>query len=266
MTSHQNPHLDAMIKAARASGTKLLERFHNRAQLLVEFKNPGDLVSLADRESEETIIAVLRQAFPDYGVLGEEGSDTPANDEGYRWIIDPLDATGNFLFGIPFWCVTIALEQHGSVIAGVTYDPVHDELFSAAAGEGTCVNGQPVHTSTRTHLSQAAAGLDIGSPPHPLMAIYSHAFTKSLESCATAFNKRCCALTMAYVASGRIDILAHFGNAKPWDLAAGWLLVTEAGGTVSDIHQKELHLQAGSVLCAANQSLYNQFVPFLKAA
>lgn len=266
MSSHQNPHLDAMIKAARTSGAKLLERFNNRNTLLVEFKNPGDLVSLADRESEETIIAILQQFFPDYGILGEEGTDKPANNDGYRWIIDPLDATGNFLFGIPFWCVTIALEQHGTVIAGVTYDPIHNDMFYATAGGGAFVNDAPIHTSERTQLSQAAAGLDIGSPPHPLMSIYSNAFTKSLESCATAFNKRCCALTLAYVASGRIDILAHFGHAKPWDMAAGWLLVREAGGTVSDIHQKELHLQSGSVLCAANKSLYDQFVPFLKAA
>lgn len=251
------------MHAARTSGAALLERFRNRDALLVEFKNPGDLVSLADRESEDTIMTLLSQTYPDYGILGEEGTDKPANANGYRWIIDPLDATGNFLFGIPFWCVTIALEKNGLVLAGVTYDPVHDEMFTAVHGQGAQLNGKPIRTSTRTTLRTAAAALDIGSPPHPLMDLYSRTFTHCMESCATAFNKRCCALSMAYVAAGRMDLFVHFGSAKPWDMAAGWLLVREAGGMVTDIHQTELHLQSGHVFSAANPDLYEQFRPFL---
>jgi myo-inositol-1(or 4)-monophosphatase len=263
--TRQDPHLDAMIQAACTAGAKLLTRFHNRDSLLIEYKNPGDLVSLADRESEEMITAILNDAYPHYGVLGEEGSSKSANADGFRWIIDPLDATGNFLNGIPFWAVNIALEQHGSVIAAVTYDAVHDELFSATRGQGAYLNGTAIHTKPTTSLAKAATAVDIGAPPHARSRDFGHVTQQIFTHCAAGSILRCTALCMASIAAGRLDLFAHFGKAKAWDIAPGWLLITEAGGVATDIEQNPLHLEAGSVLCAANQTLYDQFVPFLKA-
>ncbi len=258
--------LDVMIVAARTAGAILLEQFRNRETLLVEYKNPGDLVSLADRQSEETITAILDAAFTDYGVLGEEGAERPANAEGYRWVIDPLDATGNFLNGIPFWAVNIALEQHGTVIVGVTYDAVHDEMFTAIKGQGAFLNGKPIQTnSKKDSLAKAAAGIDIGSPPHPRSQDFGNTVAQIFAQCAAGAILRCSALCMASIATGRLDIFAHFGKAKAWDIAPGWLLVTEAGGIVTNIDHQPVHLNSSNVLCAANQTLYDQFIPLLKA-
>jgi myo-inositol-1(or 4)-monophosphatase len=252
-----NAHLDAMIAAAKSAGSDLLAHFCNRESLLVEYKNPGDLVSAADRQSEQTIISILDQNFPDYGIMGEEGSSRPVSSDGYCWIIDPLDATNNFLHGIPYWCVTIALAQHDHILAGVTYDPVHDELFTALAEQGAWCNNNPIRTTSKTTLASAAASLDIGAPPHPLMQTYHHAMEKSLTLCATALTQRCCALSMAYVAAGRLDVFLHFGRVNPWDMAAGWLLVQEAGGIITDINTNPLHLTSGTLRCAATRTLYD---------
>jgi myo-inositol-1(or 4)-monophosphatase len=261
-----NPYLDVMMHATRTAGAQLLRRFHDRAALLIEYKNPGDLVSVADRESEDTILGILDAAYPDFGVMGEEGSSRPANQDGYYWIIDPLDSTSNFLFGVPFWCVTMALAKGDQIVAGVTYDPVHDEMYTASLGGGAFCNGQPIHTSAKTDLKQCAIGLDIAAPPHPLMGDYVHAVDVSLAHCATGLTQRCCGLSMAYLAIGRLDVFAHFGRAKPWDMAAGWLLITEAGGILTDIHQKALHLESGSLLCAAHPSLYESYRALLQRA
>lgn len=265
MTGSHDHHMSVMVRAARTAGAKLLARFQQRETLLVSYKNPGDLVSIADQESEDTIIAVLDNAYPDYGVMGEEGADRPANADGYRWIIDPLDATGNFLNGIPFWAVNIALEQQGVVVAGVTYDPVHDEIFIAGKGQGAFLNDKPLKTGVKTELAKAAVAVDIGAPPHPRRLDFMHTVGQMFEQCAAGAILRCSALSMASVAAGRLDVFAHFGKSKPWDLAPGWLLITEAGGIVTDIAQNPLQLQSGTVLCAANPILYDAFVPLLKA-
>lgn len=252
-----DPHLDVMIAAAKSAGSDLLAHFYNREKLLVAYKNPGDLVSTADRQSEETIIHILDQTYPHYGIMGEEGASRPACADGYRWIIDPLDATNNFLHGIPYWCVTLALEKHGTVIAGVTYDPLHDELFTAVAGQSAWCNGTPIRCTEKTDLASAASSLDISAPPHPLMQTYRHAMEQSLTHCATALTQRCCALSMAYLAAGRLDIFLHFGRVNPWDMAAGWLLVHEAGGIITDINTNPLHLTSGTLRCAATHALYD---------
>jgi myo-inositol-1(or 4)-monophosphatase len=254
-----DPHLDVMIDAAKSAGRDLLAHFCNRENLLVEYKNPGDLVSVADRQSEATIIALLDQHYPTYGILGEEGSSRPPSADGYHWIIDPLDATNNFLNGIPYWCVTLALAKHDTVVAGVTYDPVHDELFYVVAGQGAFCNNKPIKTNNKNLVKHAAASLDIGAPPHPLMDRYTQAMTQSLTHCATAMTQRCCALSLAYLAAGRLDLFLHFGRVNPWDMAAGWLLVQEAGGIITDINKNPLHLESGTLRCAANSTLYDAY-------
>ena len=263
--SHDN-HIMVMSAAARTAGHQLLDHFRNRDTLLIEYKNPGDLVSIADRQSEETIIAVLTAVFPDYGILGEEGGAKPASAAGYRWVIDPLDGTSNFLHGIPFWCVTIALEQNGTVLAGVTYDPIQNELFYAVKGQGTYLNDQIMSTKQNHSLHSASVSLDVGGSPHITIPSFTKAFAASSEHCATAMCLRSCALTMAYVAVGRLDIAVNFGKVNPWDTNAGWLLVTEAKGVVTDTTGEAVNINTDNVLCVANQNLYDQFIPLLKAA
>ncbi len=263
MTAH-NPHIAVMMQAAREAGLRLLEQFRNRDTLLIEYKNPGDLISDADRESEEAIVRILSEAFPDYGMLGEEGADKATMAGGYRWVIDPLDGTSDFLHGIPFWCVTIAMEKAGTVVAGVTYDPVHDELFHAVKDQGAYLNNQKIATKQTNALRAASVSLDIGPPSATNIPLHAKTFAKAFAQCATVMNVRSCALAMAYIAAGRLDLFVNFGKVNPWDTNAGLLLVTEANGIVTDTQGNAVTSQTDNIFCAANSSLHDQFMPLLK--
>ena len=170
-----------------------------------------------------------------------------------------------FLHGIPFWCITIALEKNGTIIAGVTYDPVRDELFYALKDKGAYLNDQVILAKQTDLLHAASISIDIGPASPTNIPLLTKAFAKSFERCATAMNIRSCALAMAYIAAGRLDLFVNFGPVNPWDTNAGLLLVTEAKGRVTDTQGHPATLKTKNVFCAANQTLYDQFIPLLKA-
>jgi myo-inositol-1(or 4)-monophosphatase len=229
----KSPILNVMLKAANKAGRALVRDFGEVEQLQVSRKGPSDFVSKADRKAEEILVTDLTYARPTYGVLAEEGTAVKG-DGDFRWIIDPLDGTTNFVHGMPHWCISIGLEQKGEIVAGLVYDPLRDEAFMAEKGGGAFMNNHRLRVSGRRDFDDAliATGL-------PAKGTGGHA--RALEQmrlvmAETSGVRRAGAgaLDLAYVAAGRYDGFWEYGL-RPWDLAAGLLLVTEAGGMISPI-------------------------------
>src|ERR1700731_3343594 len=235
----------AALKAARG----LIRDFGEVEQLQVSVKGPGDFVSTADLRAEKVLRAELTKARPGYGLLMEEGGGVAGSDPRHRWIVDPLDGTTNFLHGIPHFAISIGLERDGEIIAGVVYEPTRDEMFWAEKGIGAYLNDRRLRVSARRQLGEALIGTGlpfIGRGDHP-------AFLATLAAVmgATSGVRRfgAAALDLAYVAAGRYDGFWEFGL-SPWDLAAGLLLVREAGGFVSDLAGGQTMMTSGDVLVA----------------
>ena len=225
--------LETAVEAARRAGEILLSW---RDRFTVTEKSRRDMVTEADLESQNAIAKLLGDRFPDHGLLGEEGLSDVGTDNDFRWIIDPLDGTGNYVHGVPYFAVSIALEYRGQLAIAVVLDPSHDELFTAVYGRGTLLNGAPVSVSADsvTDLDSAliTASLPVGisSPDHPAVDRFLRVLVASQHTQRTGSA----ALNLAYVASGRLD--GFFSTTlKPWDMAAGALLVTEAGGQVTSL-------------------------------
>ncbi len=247
-------HVTVMLRAAQKAGRGLLRDFNEVEKLQVSMKGPGEFVTVADTRAERTIREELARARPGYGFLMEESGAQPAADSPFRWIVDPLDGTTNFLHGIPHFCVSIALERSGEIVAGIVYDPVKDETFWAEKGEGAFLNDQRIRVSARRKLADAVIATGI-----PFRGRGEHkAYLAQLEAVMghTAGVRRfgSAALDLAYVASGRFDGFWEQWL-SPWDIAAGILLVREAGGFVSEIDGRTAMLGSGSVL-AANEYLH----------
>src|ERR1700719_3255229 len=220
----------AALKAARG----LIRDFGEVEQLQVSVKGPGDFVSTADLRAEKVLRAELTKARPGYGLLMEEGGGVAGSDPRHRWIVDPLDGTTNFLHGIPHFAISIALERDGEIVAGIVYDATRDEMFWAEKGAGAYVNEHRLRVSARRGLGDAVIGTGIpfrGRGDHPS---YLAALSAVMSSTAGVRRLGAAALDLAYVAAGRYDGFWEFGL-KPWDIAAGMLLVKEAGGFVSDL-------------------------------
>ncbi|TWT19932.1 inositol monophosphatase [Luteimonas wenzhouensis] len=254
-----------MIEAAQAAGSGLLRRHAQLSELMVQTKSgPADLVSIADREAEDTVRGLLAKARPSYAFLGEEGGVAGGSDQAQRWIVDPLDGTTNFLFGCPLWGVNVALEREGEVVAGVTYLPVLDELFVAERGKGAWLNGRRIRVSARGELiaSVLACGIPFaGKPDHPVFAR-----EMALLSAGTAGIRRtgACAVDMAWVAAGRWD--AYWERAlSAWDMAPGVILVREAGGVATSVAGDALDIGGGNV-CVSNGAIHAALVATLDQA
>lgn len=223
-----------MIAAAEKAAASLMADYTNRDALTVEHKGAGDFVSQADKKAETVLFAFLQEKFPEWGFVGEEGADTTGSDARYRWIIDPLDGTTNFLQGIPYWAVSVGLEFNGEMIAGVVYDAVKKEIFAAEKGKGAYLNGKRIHVSDRTDLGNAMVAVGItGTRASRKKDMQAHV-AKINEVCADLRRFAACSLDMSYVACGRLDAYAEYG-VKPWDLGAGVVIVREAGGLVTDL-------------------------------
>lgn len=223
-----------MIEAAEKAAASLLADYSNRAALTVESKGAGDFVSQADKKAELVLLNFLRDEFPAYGFLGEEGTDTVGSDARYRWIIDPLDGTTNFLQGIPHWCVSIGLEYEGEMIAGVVYDAVKKEVFYAEKGEGAYLNGKRIQVATRTELPNAMIATGITGTRTKFQKQSQDDVAKINAVCADLRRCGSAALELSYIACGRLDAYTERGI-RPWDIAAGMVIVTEAGGIVTDL-------------------------------
>lgn len=242
------PLLNIGVKAARKAGSVIIRGMQNLDALTIETKGQNDFASQIDHNAELKIIETIREAYPDHGVLGEE---TGASGDGeYLWIIDPLDGTTNYLHGFPQFCVSIAVEIRGRLSAAVVYDPLRQELFTATKGDGAQLDGRRVRVTQRNSLKGALVGTGF---PYRSFETWGDLYWDMLKDvsgqAADIRRPGSAALDMAYVAAGRLDGFWEIGL-KPWDTAAGELLIREAGGLVSDLtggedHRKLEHIVAG---------------------
>jgi myo-inositol-1(or 4)-monophosphatase len=245
----RSPVINVMASAALKAARGLKRDFGEVEQLQVSVKGPSDFVSTADLRAERTLKAELQRARPGYGLLMEEGGATEGSDPHHRWIVDPLDGTTNFLHGIPHFSISIALERDGEVVAGVVYEPTRDEMFWAEKGVGAYLNDRRLRVSARRALGEALIGTGFpfrGRPKHPR---YTETLVRVMEATAGVRRLGSAALDLAYVAAGRYDGFWEFALA-PWDLAAGLLLVREAGGFISDLSGGRQMMASGDVLVA----------------
>jgi myo-inositol-1(or 4)-monophosphatase len=227
-----NPTLTIAVRAARAGG-RILLRFSDRIdQLQIQTKSRNDFVSEVDRNAEEAIVRELRGKFPDHAILAEEGGAQGRGD--YQWIIDPLDGTTNYLHGFPQYSVSIALRHRGQLECAVVYDPLREEMFTAARGQGAQLNDRRIRVAPRPSLDGALIGTGFPFRDQRQIDAYLGMFRAITLETAGVRRPGSAALDLAYVAAGRTDGFWELGL-SPWDFAAGALLITEAGGTVSDL-------------------------------
>ncbi len=245
-------YLETAQAIAREAGAIVTDFAHRNIGF--ELKGAYDLVTAADRASEQLIVERLRKTFPSHTVVAEEGGGHQGSS-GYRWYVDPLDGTTNFAHGFPVYNVTLALEHAGQVIAGVVYDPTRDEMFAAERGSGAFLNGRPIHVTKTDRLEDSLAAT--GFPSRKRHQNVNIHFYYQLAMLSHGVRRPgAAAIDMAYVACGRLDLFWEFAL-NPWDMAAGSLLVEEAGGTVTDMHGARLDLRGPHVL-ADNGALHTE--------
>ena len=250
-------NLNLMIKAARKAGRSLVKDFREVENLQVSTKGPGDFVSKADREAERIIKEDLLGGRPTYGWLGEETGAAAGVDPTRRWIVDPLDGTTNFLHGMPHWAVSIALEHKGEIVSAVVFDAAKDEMFVAEKGAGAWMNERRLRVSGRRVMSEAVFATGVPFGVQNTLPATLQDLARLMPLCAGVRRWGAAALDLAYVAAGRYEGFWE-RELHAWDIAAGVLLVKEAGGMVSAIRDAEDPLQTGAVICG-NEALYEPF-------
>jgi myo-inositol-1(or 4)-monophosphatase len=260
----RSPILNVMANAALKAARGLIRDFGEVEQLQVSIKGPGDFVSAADLHAERILKAELQKARPGYGLLFEESGAAAGSDRRHRWIVDPLDGTLNFLHGIPHFSISIALERDGEIVAGVVYEPTRDEMFLAEKGAGAFVNDRRLRVSVRRQLADAVIGTGLTSRTKALEPAQIGALGAVMAATSGVRHMGSAALDLAYVAAGRFDGFWQFGL-SPWDIAAGILLVREAGGYVSDLSGGHDMLASGDVV-AANDHLHLPLAALIKEA
>ncbi len=247
------------LRAARAAG-RIHLRWLNKTQVTRK-SNALDLVTEADKEAESAIIASIRGAFPDHAILAEE-SGASAQKSAHRWIIDPLDGTTNFAHGFPAFCVSIAYEHRGRVQYGVVFDALHKDLFTARRGKGAQLNGKPIHVSKAKTLATSLLATGFAYDRRERRRFYL-AFWEDMMTRVEGLRRAgSAALDLASVACGRLDGFWEF-SLKPWDIAAGSLLVSEAGGTVTNMDGTPLDI-AGAQILATNRRIHREIAQVLR--
>lgn len=260
----RSPMLQVMVAAAQKAGRAILRDFGEVEQLQVSKKGPADFVSTADRKAERIVVQELQKARPRFGMLLEESGEIAGEDSSNRWIVDPLDGTTNFLHGIPHFAVSIAHERDGQLQAGVVYSPVPDETFAAERGTGAFLNDRRLRVSGRVRMEEAlfATGIPFhGEDKHPYFLAQMEAV---MQRSAGIRRFGSAALDLAWVAAGRYDGFWESGL-NPWDIAAGIVLVREAGGMVTDFGGRDRMIATGEVM-AANASLDGELMKTLREA
>ena len=248
--------INVMVQTAMKAGRSLARDFGEVQNLQVSLKGPGDYVSQADRKAEDIIYTELSKARPGYSFLMEERGAVDGDDAQHRWIVDPLDGTTNFLHGIPIFSISIALERQGQLVAGVIFNPAMDELYTAERGGGAFLNDRRMRVAARRKLSDTVIGTGI---PHLGRGEHGKSLVELRNVMAeTAGIRRLgsAALDLAYVAAGRMDGFWE-RSLSAWDLAAGILMVREAGGYVTAVDGSAVDIERGSVL-AGNPHLHGQ--------
>jgi myo-inositol-1(or 4)-monophosphatase len=261
-----HPMLTAAVKAARRAGNIITRGARDLDLLTVTAKGPKDFVSEVDRAAEAAIVETLHTTYPDHAILAEEGTGRGANpDAEHVWIIDPLDGTTNFLHGFPQYCVSIALAHRGVVTQGVIYDPVRNDLFTATRGRGAFLNDRRIRVSRRAHLRDSLIGTGFPFRDGSYLDTYLRMMKAMIQQSAGLRRPGAAALDLAYVAAGFYDGFFEIGL-NAWDVAAGSLLVLEAGGLSGDLAGEGDYLHGGQVI-AATPKVFAQMVqalaPFL---
>lgn len=264
MPARRSALINVMAGAALKAAKGLIRDFGEVEQLQVSVKGPGEFVTAADLKAERILRAELSKARPGYGFLLEEAGAVAGSDPHHRWIIDPLDGTTNFLHGIPQWSISIALERDGEIVAGVIYEPVRDEMFWTEKGVGAYLNDRRLRVSARRHLSEAVVGTGIPFRGRGNHRTYLATLAAMMEATSGIRRFGVASLDLAYVAAGRLDAYWEFGL-QPWDIAAGLLLVREAGGYATDFAGAHGLPASGDVL-AANDHLHPLLITLLKQA
>ncbi|GGE38934.1 inositol monophosphatase [Agaricicola taiwanensis] len=245
--------MTVMARAVLAAGKGMRRDFNEVEQLQVSIKGPADFVSAADRRAEETIRRELEKARPGYGFLMEEAGEIPGTDAEHRWIVDPLDGTTNFLHGMPHFAISVALERAGNIVAGIIYNPATDELYTAERGQGAYFNDRRIRVAARQKLRESVIACGIPFMGHGEHDTFRAELAKVQAQVAGVRRFGSAALDLAWVASGRFDGYWE-RHLQAWDIAAGLLLVKEAGGYVSDAWGGQKMLETGTVV-AGNETI-----------
>ncbi len=251
--------LNVMTAAAEKAARSLVHDFGEVEQLQVSRKGPADFVSTADRNAEQIIKDELKKARPGYGFMGEEGGET-VGEQNRRWIVDPLDGTTNFLHGIPHWCISIALEAEGEIVAGLVHDPIKNEMFLTERGGGAWLNQRRLRVSSRSNMAEAVVA--VGITPRTASQDNLNLIGAMLEESIALRRYSSAALDLAYVAAGRLEGYWELAI-HAWDVAAGVLLVTEAGGFVNDMRGTNNPVHEGSIF-ASNAALHTPLAELLR--
>ena len=264
---HNNSaNLNIMIKAARKASRSLIRDFNEVEKLQVVSKKAGDFVSKADLRAEKIIKEELLSARPSYGWCAEESDDIQGEDPTRRWLVDPLDGTTNFLHGIPHWAISIALEHKKEIVAGIIYDPIKDELFSAQKGGGSWLNEQRLRVSNRKTFQEMlfSTGIPFGQNENLQNSLAS--IGNLMPGCAGIRRNGAASLDLAYVAAGRFDGFWE-QNLSSWDMAAGIIIVKEAGGILESIELSHNPLETGNFICSNNQEeVFRKFSEIIRSS
>lgn len=258
-----HPMLNIAVKAARRAGGIINRASMDVAHLKVGVKQQSDYVTEVDRAAEAAIIEILREAYPQHEILAEESGATAGTkgESDYQWIIDPLDGTTNFIHGFPQYAVSIGLAHRGVMSHAVVYDPTRNELFTASKGGGAFLNDKRIRVSNRAKLAEALIGTGFPYRVFDHVDAYIAIFKDLTQKSAGMRRPGAAALDLAYVASGRLDGFWEFGL-SPWDMAAGTLLITEAGGLVGDLSGEHNYLATGN-LVAGNPKIFAQLLQLI---
>jgi myo-inositol-1(or 4)-monophosphatase len=268
-----HPLLNIAVKAARRAGSIINRAALDRTQLEIRAKRANDFVTQVDKAAEAAVISIIRQAYPDHDILGEESgalegrsADGKNGAQGkkteYRWIIDPLDGTTNFIHGFPQYCVSIALQHRGAIEHGVIYDPAKNELFTASRGSGAFLDDRRIRVTKCVNLKDALVGTGFPFKEMSRLDFYFRQLREIMKNSAGVRRAGAAALDLAYVAAGRMDAFWEMGL-SPWDMAAGALLIQEAGGLVGDLSGDAGYLESGDI-AAATPKVFTQLLAALK--
>jgi myo-inositol-1(or 4)-monophosphatase len=255
--------INVMVKAARRAGRSLKRDLGEIENLQVSLKGPANFVSMADKRAEEMLYTDLSKARPGYGFLGEEGGRREGEDKSHSWIVDPLDGTTNFLHGIPQFAISIGLKREDTLVAGVIYNPANDELYIAERGKGCFLNDQRLRVAGRKQLSNCVIACGLPHIGRGDLALAQKELTAMMPRVAGLRRFGAASLDLAGVAAGRLDGYWE-RNLQSWDLAAGILMVREAGGTVSGVTGKDDALASGNVVCG-NETIHAELVKVLNS-
>jgi myo-inositol-1(or 4)-monophosphatase len=257
-----HPMLNIAVRAARRAGSII-----NRAALdgagglNVRSKRAKDFVTQVDQAAEQAIIDIARKAYPEHGFLAEESGASEQHAE-FVWVIDPLDGTTNFIHGFPQYCVSIGIQQRGALTHAVIYDPVRNELFTASKGRGAFLNDRRIRVSTLTKFGDALVGTGFPFKELERIDLYTRQLQTMMKTCAGVRRAGAAALDLAYVACGRLDAFWELGL-SPWDMAAGALLIQEAGGLVGDLKGDQGFMDSGDI-AAATPKLFTALLEALR--